>query len=463
MSVALIAKGDVPADLVGEILTRDGVGPLSVFGVHEVLDGRKTVGDADLVFLISTQDFTSAGGAVSRVHERLGRQELVLCITPSPFNDQRRLLLSYGAHEVISPAGPHADQIAERILGHVILRRRVTRYNLGNVLGASPAMQEVYEQIGSFASLELAVLLRGETGTGKELVAEVLHSESKRKGAFVRVDSTTLNSGTVESDLFGHKKGSFTGANAHQMGLIETAHEGTVFIDEIGDCAPGLQGKLLDVIDYHRVRPVGANQYKEVDVRFIFATHRDLESFVREDKFRQDLLARIDVLTIRLPPLRHRKADIPLLVEHFINDFNKKYKKVVKLEGDAVDELFRYDWARNVRGLRNAVHRSAAAAGADGAISNFALSEDDREPMRRPDDSWGAPPLNSVEINPLRDSWPALQEKCKESYFKALAAVSDNMDHASDLAKVGRSQLYEIFRDYSLRISDKIRQRPRTR
>ena len=277
------------------------------------------------------------------------------------------------------------------------------------------------------------------------------------------MDSTTLNSGTVENELFGHMKGGFTGADAYQAGLIETAHEGTVFVDEIGDCAPALQGKLLDVIDYRRVRPVGASKYKEVDVRFIFATHRDLESLVADNEFRQDLLARMDVLTIRLPPLRHRRADIPLLVEHFVNDFNKRYKRSVRPEGEAVDELFRYDWPRNVRGLRNAVQRSAAVAGADGVITNFTLSEADRVPVRRADDSRGAPPTDAVEINPLRDSWPALQEKCKESYFRALAEVSDNMDHASDLSQIRRSQLYDILREYGLPIPGKARQRPRSK
>jgi DNA-binding NtrC family response regulator len=454
MSITLIAKDDVLIEQVGEILKSEGAGPLAAVGMHEFLnDGRTVVGADPLFFVSTTQELLSVGEAVSRIHERIGdEQELVVCVTPSPFKDQRQHLVRYGASDVISPTGTQAGLIAERILAHLILRRRVEPYQLGQVLGATAAMREVYEQVGKYAPLDFAVLLRGETGTGKGMIAKVLHVESGRVGEFIHVDSTTLNSGTIESDLFGHTKGSFTGAHANKRGMIEAAHEGTVFIDEIGDLELSLQGKLLDVIENNRVRAIGANRYRDVDVRFICATHQDLERLVREGKFRRDLFARMEVLPIKLPPLRQRKADIPLLVEHFINEFNGKSKSPVKLEGGAIDELFGCDWPLNVRGLSSAVYRSAAGAGSDGAITNFTLSEADREPAGQRSDDASGTTVDVIEINPLTVSWPALQDRVREAYFRLLAEVADNEDHAVDMSQICRSQLYVRLREFGLHL-----------
>lgn len=462
MSITLIAKDDVPVSKIGDLLTGEGAEPLSVLRLGEVLDGGKTAGDADLIFLISTgQDFLSAGEAVSRIRGVLGDgQKLILCIMPSPFKDQYSQLQSYGAEEIISTAGPNAEQIAERVLAHLILKRRVTPYNLGNVLGATSAMREVYEKVRMYAPLEESVLLRGETGTGKGLLAEELHIETlkqtDRRGKFVHVQCTALNPGGVEDELFGHGKGSFTGALAARKGLVEEAQNGTLFLDEIGDFDHGLQIKVLDLIENKRVRPLGINDFRKVDVRFIFATHCPLERFVEEGRFRRDLFGRINELTLELPPLRRRKADIPLLVEHFVNVFNEKYHRNVTLGGGAVDELFGYDWRLNVRGLRSVVRKTAASVGADGVITHFILSDGDREPAEQgPYDVNETPRGEVVEIDPRSNTWSALHARFRKSYFTALAACSESMEHASKLSEIGRSQLYEIFKEYDLHLGGK--------
>lgn len=463
MSIALIGKDETPVVLVGKHLTDWGAEPSYVLGMHEVLNEGKVSGDADLVFLILTaHDFLSTGAAVKHICAGLGeKRKLVLCIKPAPDREQRLRLLKYGAEEVISPASAGVEQIAERVLAHLILKRRVRPYRLGKVLGATPAMRKIYDLVRQYAPLsDLSVLLRGETGTGKGMLAEELHNEAReqtgRRGEFVPIHCKALNPSAVEAELFGHVKGSFTGALTDRKGLVEEANHGSLLVDEIGDFDVDLQIKLLDLVEHRRFRRVGANKFTEVDVRFIFATHCPLEQFIEEGRFREDLFGRIKELPLELPPLRRRKADIPLLVEHFLNDYNKRFNRNVTLGGGAVDDLFNCNWRLNVRGLRAAVHQAAASVNADEVITNFILSDGDREPMeRRPQNATETPNKELIEINPLQDSLRALQGKIRVAYFKALAAVSENMEQASKLSEIGRSQLYEIFKEYDLHIGGK--------
>ncbi|HKR01671.1 MAG TPA: sigma 54-interacting transcriptional regulator [Pyrinomonadaceae bacterium] len=455
MTIALVAKDKGLIASVGQLLTGEGAEPLSVVSVHEILNEDQTVRQADLIFLVSkSQDFLSAGEAVSQIRRKLGKgQELVLCITPPPYKAQRLQLLSLGAHEIISPAGSTDEQIAERILGHLILKKRILPYKCGQLLGATSPMREIYKRVERYAPLTRSVLIRGETGTGKGLVAQELHEESGRLGEFIHFNSTALNSGTIEAELFGHVKGGHNTAFSDRKGLIEAAQKGTVFIDEIGDFNLELQAKLLDVVEYKRVRPVGATQYKNLDVRFIFATNCDLERLVNEGRFREDLFARMDRLSLTMPPLRKRKADIPLLVEHFINnlneeteDLNEETERPVTVETGAVDELFRKDWRLNVRELSSVVEKAEADVGDDRVITNFVLSSDDAREI---------PPGGVIEINPRTQSWFSLHDEFHEAYFRSLAAISNSIEEAMNHSKVSRSHLFEIFKKYDLHIGGK--------
>ncbi|MCU0620053.1 MAG: sigma-54 dependent transcriptional regulator [Gemmatimonadales bacterium] len=242
----------------------------------------------------------------------------------------------------------------------------VERASFGAMIGRSEPMRALYELIERVAPSQAPVLIRGESGTGKELVARALHFHGPRqKRPFVAVNCTALPEALLESELFGHLKGAFTGATAARRGLLVEASGGTLFLDEIGDMAPGLQAKLLRVLEDGEVRAVGADVARKVDVRIIAASHQPLEERVTEGSFRQDLFYRLNVVAIRLPPLRTRTGDVPLLVDHFLakaRELNPA-TKVVRLAEEVMSALARSPWPGNVRELENVVTRLVIVAG----------------------------------------------------------------------------------------------------
>jgi Nif-specific regulatory protein len=240
------------------------------------------------------------------------------------------------------------------------------KYRPANIVGISKRMTEVYEAVERVSGTRATVLLRGESGTGKELIARAIHYNSPRAtGPFIKLNCAALPETLLESELFGHEKGAFTGATQTRQGRFELAHGGTLFLDEIGDIPLSIQVKLLRVLQETRFERVGGDRTIEVDVRLIAATHRDLEKLVREGNFREDLYYRLNVVPIFLPPLRERREDIGLLIQHFLEKFNAQNHKQVKLDPAVVDMLNRYDWPGNVRELENCVERLVVMAGSD--------------------------------------------------------------------------------------------------
>jgi DNA-binding NtrC family response regulator len=229
------------------------------------------------------------------------------------------------------------------------------RHGFENMIGKSPAMLNVFEKIRMAADARSTVLVTGENGTGKELVVRALHyTSSRRNKPIVTVNCAAIPESLIESELFGHEKGAFTGANTRRTGLFESAHEGTLFIDEIGEMNLGLQSKLLRAIETRRIMPVGSSKEIEVDVRLVAATNRDLLEEVKNRRFREDLYYRLKVVEINLPPLRERKEDIPLLVTHFLEQIAKENQRPVsEIAPEALDLLMSYSWPGNVRELRN--------------------------------------------------------------------------------------------------------------
>jgi Nif-specific regulatory protein len=241
-----------------------------------------------------------------------------------------------------------------------------TKYRLANIVGFSKRMVEVYESVDRVGGTRATVLLRGESGTGKELIARAIHYNSPRStGPFIKLNCAALPETLLESELFGHEKGAFTGATQTREGRFELAHEGTLFLDEIGDISPTTQVKLLRVLQETRFERLGGNRTIEVDVRLIAATHRDLEKAIREGTFREDLYYRLNVVPIFLPPLRERKEDLGLLVEHFLQKFNLQNRKQVKLDPAVIAMLTQYDWPGNVRELENCIERMVVMAATD--------------------------------------------------------------------------------------------------
>jgi Nif-specific regulatory protein len=234
------------------------------------------------------------------------------------------------------------------------------KYSLDNVIGRSKRMQEVFAEVHQASPGKSTVLLRGESGTGKEVIARSIHYLSPRKDApFIKVNCAALSETLLESELFGHEKGSFTGATQERKGRFEMAQGGTLFLDELGEISASFQTKLLRVLQEREFERVGGNKSIKVDVRLIAATNRNMEEDVAKGTFRADLYYRVNVVSIFLPPLRERRDDIPLLVEHFLDKFNKDNGRKLSISPEAVDVMLKCNWPGNVRELENCVERTA--------------------------------------------------------------------------------------------------------
>ena len=263
------------------------------------------------------------------------------------------------------------DRIIEKRklqLENVLIKRRLKdRYNYDQLVGKSPKMQEIYEIIDRVSTGSPTVLIQGESGTGKELVANVIHQNSVRSDRpFIAVNCGAIAEGLLESELFGHVKGSFTGAIKDSIGLFKAADGGTIFLDEIAEVPPSLQVKLLRALQERKIRPVGDTRESEVDARVIAATNKNLAEAIKNKSFRQDLYYRLNVISIHMPPLREIKEDLPHLVAHFIKKFSKEsHRKVSTIAPDAMELLMRYDWPGNVRQLENIIERAFALGAGD--------------------------------------------------------------------------------------------------
>jgi two-component system response regulator AtoC len=236
--------------------------------------------------------------------------------------------------------------------------------NLQDIVGKSAVMLEVYKLVARVAASTATVLVEGESGTGKELVARAIHTHSPRAGApFVPVNCTALTESLLESELFGHARGAFTGAVSAKRGLFETANGGTMFLDEIGDMGPKMQAQLLRTLQDGEVKPVGGSEPIRVDVRLVCATNKDLDEEVKAGRFREDLYFRINVVTVHLPPLRERREDVPILVAHFLAKLARRERRAAAaLSPEALKLLNAYSWPGNVRELENAIERAVAVA-----------------------------------------------------------------------------------------------------
>jgi len=317
------------------------------------------------------------------------------------------------------------EKVVERVevLREVTLLRRQLRESrgFGALLGISPSMQEVYQFIELAAASSAPVLVTGETGTGKELVARTIHQMSARaKGPFVAVNCSAIPETLLESELFGHERGAFTGALERRAGYFELADAGTIFLDEITEMSPALQAKYLRVLQDGVVRRIGAKTELSVDVRLVAATNRDAAQAVQDKTLREDLFYRINVLSISLPPLRRRTGDIPLLVEAFITEFNAKYDRQVRAADDAaMAQLREHGWPGNVRELRNVIER--AVVGCEGDLIT---------PGCLPFSSNRAPDAdhNGAVVLPMGTT---LEKGERELIEKTLASVNNNKTRAA--------------------------------
>ena len=336
------------------------------------------------------------------------------------------------------------DRIAEKrrlqIENLLIKRRLKDRFNYDQLVGKSPMMQQIYEIIDRIRTGSPTVLIQGESGTGKELVANVIHQNSVRKDRpFIPVNCGAIPEGLLESELFGHVKGAFTGAIRDSMGLFKAADGGTIFLDEIAEVPPSLQVKLLRVLQERKIRPVGDTRETEVDVRVIAATNKHLLEAIENKTFRQDLYYRLNVISMHMPPLREIKEDIPHLVNHFIKKFSREtHRQVERISPEALDLLMHYDWPGNVRQLENLIER-AFALGAGNVIRASDLPPEIRN--SHPPPSYGPVNLN-------------LNENEKILITKALQQANGNKADAAKLLGINITTVYRKMERY--RISDPI-------
>jgi two-component system response regulator HydG len=315
------------------------------------------------------------------------------------------------------------------------------RYGLEGIVGQSPPMQRVYDVLQQVSSSNATVLILGESGTGKELVARAIHTNSPRKDRpFVAVNCAALSQGLIESELFGHVKGAFTGAIAAKEGMLVYADGGTLFLDEVGDMPLETQAKLLRVLETREVQPVGGNATRKVDVRVVAATNRELRALVSEGKFRGDLLFRLQVVTITLPPLRERPGDVPLLLDHFLTALASEHGRPVRgITPEARALLVRYAWPGNVRELRNALETMVLLARRE-VLDVVDVPEHIQQAIGQPGKASGhyelaGRPLSEVE---------------RDLIAATLKLTEGNRQKAARMMGIGERTLYRKLNEYGL-------------
>ena len=330
--------------------------------------------------------------------------------------------------------------LKKQSLEHEVARLRAEldiRYNFGNLIGENAKMRHVYELIGAVAETDATVLIAGETGTGKELVARAIHYNSSRKTRpFLKVDCAALTETLLESELFGHERGAFTGAVKSRAGRFERAHSGTLFLDEVGNIPLNIQAKLLRVIQDQEFERVGGEEVLKVDVRIIAATNSNLTEAVKAGTFRRDLYYRLNVVTIEVPPLRERREDIPLLANHFLKTYAKKNDKpILGLSAQAVEKLMEWHWPGNVRELENAIERAVVLC---------------RGNTIEPGDIL----LPSIATSTEPTKWNSLQEAVdateRQVLEQTLRECNGDPTEAAHRLKISRATLYNKLKKYRI-------------
>lgn len=341
-------------------------------------DPRLATGDRqpnpfDLVIMDVRLPKMSGLEAVSRIRE-LDPQAIVIVVTAYGGKEIALEAIRKGAYDYFTKPFKLAEMeiVIERALEKrrlqnevVILRERVKKsHEFGDIVGQSEGIKSVLALVTKVAPLDSTVLITGESGTGKELIANAIHRRSRRwGGAFIKVNCAAIPEGLLESMLFGHEKGAFTGAHTRRLGKFELAHQGTIFLDEVGDMTLTTQAKVLRVLEQKELERLGGDKTLKVDVRVIAATNQDLSQALKEKRFREDLYYRLNVFPIHLPPLRERREDIPLLIDNFLADTNLKLGTSINgVSRDAMESLLGYHWPGNIRELKNIVERAITMA-----------------------------------------------------------------------------------------------------
>ncbi len=434
---------DDDLDYVSVLLKRLQASGAKVITAHSAQEGLKLArqNDPDIVLLdviLPDQQGFEIVPEIKDIEEQMpiimisshGDTELVVSAMKAGASDYVNKSLSY-------------EELWEKIatlleMRHTLYTEKELKSTFGEnkILGKSPQIKNLIREISKIANSDAPVLLRGESGTGKGLLAEVIHSySSRREGPFVTINCTAIPENLLESELFGHEKGAFTGAIREKKGKFEVADRGTIFLDEIGDLSLEMQVKILRVLQNYEFERVGGIKTLRVNTRIIAATNRDLEEAIQKRNFREDLFYRLNVLPIYIPPLRERKEDIPLLVSHFTKQFCARANKpVMQIAKKAMDHLVNYSWPGNIRELQNILERAITLAiGPELRVRDFAIDQAYRT----------TPVKTTAEITSLKDlEYQAL--------IRALEQASGIISRAAKSLGVSRNTIYRQLKKYNI-------------
>jgi DNA-binding NtrC family response regulator len=446
--ILVVDDDEVTCNLLEEVLSKEG------YAVDRALNGREAIDKGERtpydVVLTDIKMIGVDGMEVLRAYRQKSPETIIIMMTAFGSIETAIQAIKEGAYDYVSKPFKleeikltiHRALEQNRLLQENLLYRQelISKYKLENIVGRSPQMLQVYKTIARVAESRSTVLLVGESGTGKELVARAIHFSSLRVAKpFVAVDCGSLAETLLESELFGHVRGAFTGAITSKKGLFEEADGGTCFLDEVGDISLAMQAKLLRVLQEHEIKRVGGTETIKIDVRIVAATNKNLEEMVAERKFREDLFYRLNVVSLHLPPLRDRGEDIPLLADHFLRKYAAENKKPVsRISQEALDHLLLYRWPGNVRELENVIERAVTLS-----HSSIILSEDLPRRLR----------VEPVEA-PTRflPSHIPLSELEKLYIQKVLEETGGNKKKAAEVLGIDRRTLYRMAARYGLTI-----------
>ena len=446
IGILIVDDDEITCNLLEEVLSKEG------YVVDKALNGREAIDKGENkpydVVLTDIRMIDVDGMEVLRAYRQKSPDSIIIMMTAFGSIETAIGAIKEGAYDYVSKPFK-LDEIKltirraleqKRLLQENLFYRQelITKYKLENIVGRSPQMLQVYKTVARVAESRSTVLIAGESGTGKELVARAIHFNSPRSSKpYVAVDCGSLAETLLESELFGHVRGAFTGAVTNKKGLFEEADNGTCFLDEVGDISLAMQAKLLRVIQEHEIKRVGGTETTKIDVRIIAATNKNLEELVAEKKFREDLFYRLNVVSIHLPPLRERLDDIPFLADHFLRKYAAENEKPVsRVSAEVLDLLLRYQWPGNVRELENVIERAVTLS-----PHSLILPEDLPRRLR----------VEPSEISATSlPSQVSLTELEKIYIKKVLEETGGNKKRAADILGIDRRTLYRMAARYGI-------------
>ncbi|MEO8199742.1 MAG: sigma-54 dependent transcriptional regulator [Gemmatimonadota bacterium] len=454
----LVDDDEAACRMLAEVLERESYEVVQANSVAEARRHLELPGTFQAVLTDLRMPGASGLDLLRHVRERYP-ETLVLVLTAFGDATAAGEAIRAGAYDFISK--PYELAVLRSTLARALERRKLASQSReqssvspmaesvtpeGGLVGNSRAIIEVMKTLARVAPTDATVLIQGETGTGKELVARTIHEYSERADRrFLAVNCSALSEGLLESELFGHVRGAFTGASTSRPGLFREADKGTLFLDEIGDISSGLQAKLLRALQEHEIVPVGAESPIKINVRIIAATNRDLSAMVREGKFREDLFYRLNVLLLSLPPLRARRQDIPLLTNHFLRTFALRHQRqLVALDPEAESLLQAYGWPGNIRELQNVLERALVLA-AEEIIGPEHLPAELRN-LTSPESA----AVKQPDGGPL----PSLEQVERQHVLRVLGHTRGNREEASRILGISRRTLSRMIQRWSSEKAD---------